>query len=181
MNFTIRGKNFEVTPAIRAYVEEKVAKIERYFDEKVEANAHINLKVYHKGEHKAEVTVPLSGLVLRAEDTNDDIYAAIDVVVDKLERQIRKHKTKINRKFREKGHEHDYFSESTVSFDDHEQEETSIKRIKTFELEPMNAEEAVLQMNLLGHNFFLFLDGETGKTCAVYRRNNDSVGLIETK
>lgn len=178
MNFTIRGENVEVTEAIRQYIEEKVSKIERYFDQRVQANTHVNLKIYHKHAQKVEITIPLTGLVLRAEETNQDLYAAVDLVVDKLERQIRKHKTKINRKFREKGQEYSTFVESST--ENEEEENSKIKRVKEFELEPMTPEEAVLQMNLLGHDFYLFFDGDSGKTCAVYRRNQDSYGLIET-
>ena len=100
-------------------------------------------------------------------------------MVDKLERQIRKHKTKINRKSREKGQAYSTLTD-TIAVAIEEEETSKIVRTKEFELEPMTPEEAVLQMNLLGHDFYLFFDGDTGKTCAVYRRNQDSYGLIET-
>lgn len=177
MQFTIRGEKMTVTPAIRNYAEEKISKIERYFDERVQANAHVNLKIQHKNAQKVEVTIPISGLVLRAEETNQDLYAAIDLVVDKLERQIRKHKTKMNRKFREKGQTYSTFNDTVAA---ETEEESAITRVKTFELTPMTAEEAVLQMNMLGHDFYLFFDGDSGKTCAVYRRNQHDYGLIET-
>ena len=100
LNYNVRGENIEVTPAIRDYVESKVGKIEKYFDEVPEANAHVNLKVYSDRQGKAEVTIPLPNIVLRAEETSPDLYGSIDLVSDKLERQIRKYKTKVNRKFR---------------------------------------------------------------------------------
>src|SRR5574344_796469 len=102
-NYNVRGENIEVTQAIREYAEKKVGKLERYFTEVPDATAHVNLKVYSDKTAKAEVTSPLSFLVLRAEETTDDLYKSIDFVVDKLERQVRKYKTKIHRKSRERG------------------------------------------------------------------------------
>ena len=100
MNYNVRGENIEVTPAIREYVEKKLSKLERYFSNTPDANASVNLKVRTTNTSKVEVTIPMPNLVLRAEEENADMYAAIDLIVDKLERQIRKHKTKINRKSR---------------------------------------------------------------------------------
>jgi putative sigma-54 modulation protein len=94
MNYNIRGENIEVTPAIREYVEKKIGKLERYFTETPDANVHVNLKVYNDKTTKVEITIPLPNLVLRAEETNADMYAGIDLINDKLERQIRKYKTK---------------------------------------------------------------------------------------
>ncbi len=99
MHFNIRGENIEVTEAIRAYVEKKVTKLTKYFNETPNSEVHVNLKVYNN-EQSIEVTIPMKGLLLRAEERHLDLYAAIDLVVEKLERQIRKHKTKVNRKFR---------------------------------------------------------------------------------
>ena len=103
MNYNVRGENIEVTPAIREYVEKKLSKLERYFSNTPDANASVNLKVRTTNTSKVEVTIPMPNLVLRAEEENADMYAAIDLIVDKLERQIRKHKTKINRKSRFNG------------------------------------------------------------------------------
>ena len=103
MNFNIRGENIEVTPAIREYVEKKISKLERYFSETPDAQVNVNLKTYNDKMSKVEVTIPMSQLLLRAEENHMDMYAAIDLISDKLERQIRKHKTKVNRKHREKG------------------------------------------------------------------------------
>ena len=102
LNFNIRGENIEVTPAIREHVEKKLQKIERYFDESANATANVNMKVYNDKQTKVEVTIPMKNLTLRAEERHNDLYAAIDLIVDKLERQIRKYKTKVNRKFRER-------------------------------------------------------------------------------
>src|SRR3982751_2201299 len=103
MNYNIRGENIDVTPAIREYIEKKITKLERYFTETPNANVNVNLKTYSDKTAKVEVTIPMQNLVLRAEEVHNDMYAAIDLITDKLERQIRKHKTKVNRKVREKG------------------------------------------------------------------------------
>ena len=191
LNYNVRGENIEVTPAIRDYVESKVGKIEKYFDEVPEANAHVNLKVYSDRQGKAEVTIPLPNIVLRAEETSPDLYGSIDLVSDKLERQMRKYKTKVNRKFRRQTAElPDAISpdlvEETSELDEElnggtdEESDIRIVRTKRFDLKPMNAEEAVLQMDMLGHSFFVYLDGETESTNIVYKRDDGDYGLIET-
>ncbi|MBL5768782.1 ribosome-associated translation inhibitor RaiA [Bacillus sporothermodurans] len=181
MNYNIRGENIEVTPAIREYTEKKVSKLERYFTEVPEANVHVNLKVYQDKSSKVEITIPLPQLVLRAEEINNDMYAAIDLIVDKLERQIRKHKTKVNRKFREKGNTMEFFSNGESQAESDDDLEFEVVRTKQFDLKPMDSEEAVLQMNMLGHNFFVFTDAESNNTNIVYRRKDGKYGLIETK
>jgi ribosomal subunit interface protein len=183
MNYNIRGENIEVTPAIRDYVEKKVGKLERYFLESPDANVHVNLKVNQDKTAKVEITIPMTQLVLRAEESNIDMYAAIDLIVDKLERQIRKHKTKVNRKFREKGDMREYFAsvETASALAEVEDEnDLEVVRTKRFDLKPMDSEEAVLQMNMLGHSFFIYTDAETNLTNIVYRRRDGKYGLIET-
>lgn len=186
-NFNVRGENIEVTPALRDYVESKISKIEKYFDEVPEANVHVNLKVYSDRQGKAEVTIPLPNLVLRAEETSPDLYGSIDLVSDKLERQMRKYLTKVNRKFRRTSQSNgDFQPVDTAILEGDEEVETSdsalkIVRTKRFDLKPMNAEEAVLQMEMLGHDFFVFLDGETDSTNIVYKRDDGDFGLIETE
>ena len=180
--YNVRGENIEVTDAIRDYVEKKVGKLERYFTDVPNATAHVNLKVYTEKTATVEVTIPLPYLVLRAEETSPDLYASIDLVVDKLERQIRKFKTKINRKSRETGVPN---GEATAIFTNDTPEEDNgsdldIVRTKRLSLKPMDSEEAVLQMNMLGHNFFIFEDAETNGTSIVYRRKDGKYGLIET-
>ncbi|MFC4709195.1 ribosome hibernation-promoting factor, HPF/YfiA family [Enterococcus eurekensis] len=180
--YNVRGENIEVTEAIRDYVEKKVGKLERYFSDVPNATAHINLKVYTEKTAKVEVTIPLPFLVLRAEETSPDLYASVDLVVDKLERQIRKFKTKINRKARETAIP-DVRTEAIFINGDTEDENGSdleIVRTKRLSLKPMDSEEAVLQMNMLGHNFFIFEDAETNGTSIVYRRKDGKYGLIET-
>ncbi|AKP45848.1 MULTISPECIES: ribosome hibernation-promoting factor, HPF/YfiA family [Bacillus] len=181
MNYNIRGENIEVTPAIREYAEKKIGRLERYFNETPDANVHVNLKVYPDKMAKVEVTIPLPNLVLRAEERNQDMYAAIDLIVDKLERQIRKHKTKVNRKLREQGSTKELFTVNESGQSNAEEEnDITIVRTKQFSLKPMDSEEAILQMNLLGHNFFIYTDAETNATNIVYRRKDGKYGLIET-
>ncbi|AYW45377.1 ribosome-associated translation inhibitor RaiA [Tetragenococcus koreensis] len=180
--YNVRGENIEVTQGIRDYVEKKVGKLERYFNDVPEATAHVNLKVYTEKTAKVEVTIPLPYLVLRAEETSPDLYGSIDLVVDKLERQIRKFKTKINRKNRDTANAK---VERAAIFNEEEPEEENgsdlaIVRTKRLSLKPMDSEEAVLQMNMLGHSFFIFEDAETNGTSIVYRRKDGKYGLIET-
>ncbi|MEH7461590.1 ribosomal subunit interface protein [Bacillus pseudomycoides] len=180
MKFNIRGENIEVTPAIKEYVEKKLSKLERYFDTFPEIK--VNLKVY-SDKQRVEVTIPFPDLLLRAEETNSDMYAAIDLVVDKLERQIRKHKTKVNRKLREKGSVKAMLilpDQSAVQ-EEVAEDELELVRTKRFDLKPMDVEEAILQMDMLGHNFFVFTNSETNETNVVYGRKDGKYGLIETK
>lgn len=181
LNFNIRGENIEVTPAIREYVETKIEKIDRYFNEELNSTANVNLKVYNDKQTKVEVTIPMKNLTLRAEERHADMYAAVDLIVDKLERQIRKHKTKVNRKFREREGVGTYFATTDASPEpESTEEEYSIVRTKTFDLKPMDQEEAILQMDMLGHNFFIFTDSESNGTNIVYKRKDGKYGLIET-
>lgn len=184
MNYNIRGENIEVTPAIRDYVEKKIAKLEKYFTETPDANVHVNLKTYNNNRSKVEVTIPMQNLVLRAEEDHEDMYAAIDLIVDKLERQIRKHKTKVNRKFREKGSPtlmFASFDEPEAPVLEEEDNELEVVRQKSFDLKPMDNEEAILQMNLLGHSFYVFTNAETNRTNVVYKRKDGRYGLIEAQ
>ncbi|EGL83693.1 sigma 54 modulation protein/ribosomal protein S30EA [Caldalkalibacillus thermarum TA2.A1] len=182
MKFNIRGENIEVTPALRDYVEKKVGRLERYFNEDITSDVYVTLKVT-RDEHSVEVTIPMPKLLLRAEEKSLDMYASIDLVVEKLERQIRKYKTKIKRKFRQDGSMKQLFQEVNGQAEGTHEEETDDKieivRIKRFNLKPMDAEEAVLQMDLLGHNFFVFSDAETQKVSVVYKRKDGRYGLIQ--
>lgn len=190
LQYNIKADNVEVTPAVREYIEKKVDKIERYFPEGTNATAMINLKAINHSQTKVEVTIPMQNLVLRAEERHDEMYAAVDLIVGKLERQIRKYKTKINRKFRDREGMGIAFAaaeqvtkppyDSDDSYTDEEDEDLTIVRTKQFELKPMDEEEAVLQMNMLGHNFFVFTDAESNETNIVYKRKDGTYGLIET-
>ena len=177
LKFNIRGENVEVTESIRDYVIKRISKLEKFFEDNVEANAHVNLKVYPNKTFKVEVTIPLPYLTLRAEETSSDMYGSIDLVTDKLERQIRKYKTKVNRKSREKGYKNMDFVPDVE--DEPVSDDLKIVRTKQISLKPMDPEEAVLQMDMLGHDFFVFEDAETNGTSVVYRRKDGRYGLSE--
>ena len=181
MNYNIRGENIEVTPAIREHIEKKIAKLDRYFTESPNANVSVNLKVYQDKKSKVEITIPMKDLVLRAEELHEDMYAAIDLITDKLERQIRKHKTKVNRKFREKESIKEFVPLFTEVEQIEDEDELELVRTKRFDLKPMDSEEAILQMNMLGHNFYVFTNAETHRTNVVYKRNDGRYGLIEAQ
>ncbi|RXT03988.1 ribosome-associated translation inhibitor RaiA [Ammoniphilus sp. CFH 90114] len=181
MRYNIRGENIEVTPALREYVEKKVGRLEKYFDDiSPSTEAHVTLRVL-RDEHTIEVTIPMPGVILRAEDTHTDMYAATDLVVEKLERQIRKHKTKVNRKFRQEGSLKTLFAEPVngAAVEEEEEGKIEIVRNKRFAMKPMDAEEAVLQMDMLGHNFFVFANVDNDGVSVVYKRKDGRYGLIE--
>ncbi|MDD3840319.1 MAG: ribosome-associated translation inhibitor RaiA [Clostridia bacterium] len=174
MKIIVSGKNMEVTDALRNTVEKKVGKLERYFNPGTEAQVTLSVE---KNRHIAEVTIPFDGVILRGEDSTDDMYATIDSVLDKIERQIIKHKTKLERKLRTGAfkYNHPVFSKTYM---DEKYEEPVIVKTKRFEMKPMDPEEAILQMNLLGHNFFVFTNAETDGVNVVYKRNDGDYGLI---
>ncbi|AIQ65869.1 putative sigma-54 modulation protein [compost metagenome] len=181
MQFSIRGQQIEVTDALREYVDKKLSRLEKYFDAPPTQEGFVTLSVI-RGLHTVEVTIPLAGVTLRAEVRSDDMYASIDGVVDKLERQIRKHKTKLNRKFRQEGSLKTLFVEggsgSNVAVEEQD-DELEVVRNKRFTLKPMDVEEAILQMNMVGHNFFVFSNIDTSEVSVVYKRNDGKYGLIE--
>lgn len=179
MIYNIRGQRFQVTDALRDYVERKLSRLEKYFETPVASEINVTLSVT-KGQHIVEVTIPLVGVILRAEEKSDDMYASIDIVVDKLERQIRKHKTKVNRKFRQGGGKKALFREEggAVSLLE-EEDELELVRTKRFTLKPMDVEEAILQMNLIGHSFFVFANADNKEVNVVYKRSDGKYGLIE--
>ncbi len=180
--FNIRGENIEVTQAIRDYVEKRISKLEKYFEKDMKNTAHVNLRVYPDKQAKVEVTIPLPYLTLRAEEVSNDLYASVDLVTDKLERQIRKYKTKVNRKSREKGFKNlEFIPNETQPADDSDDESKfDVVRTKRLALKPMDNEEAILQMDMLGHDFFIYEDADTSGIDIVYRRNDGRYGLIET-
>lgn len=182
MNINIRGENLEVTGALREYVEKKLNKLERYLDIPPASDAHVTLRV-QKDKQNVEVTIPLRGAVLRAEEKNSDMYASIDLVVDKLEGQIRKHKTKANRKFNREGGIRNLFAENdkaAIATYSDEEDDLEVVRTKKFTMKPMDVEEAILQMNLIGHTFFVFANMDNDQINVVYKRDDGRYGLIET-
>ena len=175
MKYNIRGDKMVITDAIKEYTETKLGKLEKYFkDDEITANVLTRVR---GNSQIVEVTIPTSKFVLRSEEENDDLYAAIDLVSDKLERQIRKNKTRLNRNVKENTKEFNF------DFEVKEEEESKEKIVKRKEIEmkPMDEEEAMLEMELLGHNFFVYKDMDTNNTCVLYKRKDGDYGLIETK
>ena len=179
MSYNIRGQHFQVTEALRDYVEKKLSRLDKYFETPDASEVNVTLSVT-KGKHTVEVTIPLPGAMLRAEEKSEDMYASIDLVTDKLERQIRKHKTKVNRKFRQGSGVRSLFREegSAVGVLE-EEDDLELVRTKRFALKPMDVEEAILQMNLVGHNFFVFANVDNKEVNVVYKRSDGKYGLIE--
>ncbi|HGK8680320.1 TPA: ribosome-associated translation inhibitor RaiA [Streptococcus pneumoniae] len=179
IKYSIRGENLEVIEAIRDYVVSKLEKIEKYFQPEQELDARINLKVYREKTAKVEVTIPLGSITLRAEDVSQDMYGSIDLVTDKIERQIRKNKTKIERKNKNKVATGQLFTDALV--EDSNVVQSKVVRSKQIDLKPMDLEEAILQMDLLGHDFFIYVDVEDQTTNVIYRREDGEIGLLEVK
>ncbi|HEV9651906.1 TPA: ribosome-associated translation inhibitor RaiA [Streptococcus pneumoniae] len=171
IKYSIRGENLEVTEAIRDYVVSKLEKIEKYFQPEQELDARINLKVYREKTAKVEVTIPLGSITLRAEDVSQDMYGSIDLVTDKIERQIRKNKNKVATG--------QLFTDALV--EDSNVVQSKVVRSKQIDLKPMDLEEAILQMDLLGHDFFIYVDVEDQTTNVIYRREDGEIGLLEVK
>ena len=176
MKYNIRGDKLEVTDAINNYVESKLDRLNKYFKED-DILANVLLRV--RGNSQIiEVTIPTDKFILRSEEEDKDLYAAIDLVTDKLERQIRKNKTRLNKQnLDNKTREFNFDYEITK---DEEEENDIIVKRKNIEMKPMDEEEAVLQMNLLGHEFFVYKDMNTNKVCVLYERKDGNYGLIET-
>ena len=179
IKYSIRGENLEVTEAIRDYVVSKLEKIEKYFQAEQELDARVNLKVYREKTAKVEVTIPLGSITLRAEDVSQDMYGSIDLVTDKIERQIRKNKTKIERKNKNNVATSQLFTDALV--EDPNVVQSRVVRSKQIDLKPMDLEEAILQMDLLGHDFFIYVDVEDQTTNVIYRREDGEIGLLEVK
>jgi putative sigma-54 modulation protein len=175
MKVQVIGKNIEVTEALRNIIEKKISRLDRYFGPDVEA--HTTLRV-QKNNHTIEVTIPFNGVILRAEELNEDMYISIDIVVDKLERQIRKQKTRLERR----NHGNALKFQGIPQYNNNEEEDTEAKIVKTkkFSFKPMSAEEAVLQMELLGHSFFVYMNDDTSEINVVYKRKDGNYGLIES-
>ena len=174
MKYNIRGDKMLITDAIKDYTETKLGRLEKYFkDDDITANV---LAKVRGNSQIVEVTIPTSKFILRSEEENEDLYAAIDLVTDKLERQIRKNKTRLENKQVKSKVDFDF-----MSFDEKDEENANkIVRRKQVELKPMDEEEAILQMELLGHDFYVFKNiDKDGKISVLYRRKNNDYGIIE--
>ena len=176
MKYNIHGKKVEVTDSIKSYIEEKVGKLDKYLSSPEDVTAKVVIRIVGR-EQIVEVTIKKQKVVLRCEERNDDLYAAIDKVSDKLERQIRKNKTRMQRRVNK-----NEVIGFDLSFEEaKEEEEQSIVKRKEIEMKPMSEEEAVLQMNLIGHDFFVFRNDKTGEIDVLYSRKDGGYGIIETK
>lgn len=174
MKFNIRGKNIDVTPALKETIEHKLGKLERYFTPETEINVTLSVE---KDEQKIEVTIPVKGNIIRSEQSSSDMYVSIDLVEEIIERQLRKYKNKLVAKH-QAGVD---FSKTFFEENDSSTEDDSIRIIRTkrFGIKPMFPEDACVQMELLGHNFFVFTNAETDEVNVVYKRKNNTYGLIE--
>lgn len=175
MKYIIRSSKSDNTEAIKNYIEEKLNKLNKYFEHPEEIEANVLTKQDGRMQ-RIEVTIPTPHFTLRNEVSNEDLYAAIDLVSDKLERQIRKNKEKINKKINKT-----YIQEFQYDLEDEYEEETSVVKRKKVELKPIDEEEAIIQMNMLGHSFFVYKDVDTNEICVLYKRQDGNYGIIETK
>ena len=172
MKIVIVGKNIEITPGLKSAVEDKIGKLSKYFTE--ETVAHVTLNV-EKDRQKIEVTIPVKGNIIRSEQVSSDMYVSIDLVEEVIERQLKKYKNKIiDRKQADS-----CFQKEFIEKDYADDEEIKIIRTKKFEVKPMYPEDACVQMELLGHNFYVFINAENNQVNVVYKRKNNTYGLIE--
>ena len=172
MKFIILGRNIEVTGGLKAAVEDKIGKLEKYFTPDTEV--HVTLSV-EKDRQKIEVTIPVKGSIIRSEQVSNDMYVSIDLVEEVIERQLKKYKTKLVDKHQAAASFSDLFMEKAEEDD----EEIKIVRTKKFDIKPMYPEDACIQMELLGHSFYVFINAETDQVNVVYKRKGDTYGLIE--
>ena len=173
MKFIIVGKNIDVTPSLKETVESKLGKLERYFTPDTEIHVTLSIQKEHQ---KIEVTIPVKGNIIRSEQESTDMYVSIDLVEEVIERQLRKYKNKLVAKHQEGSNFNKALFETEEPVDDGE---IKIVRSKKFGIKPMFPEDACVQMELLGHNFFVFCNAETDEVCVVYRRKDGTFGLIE--
>lgn len=172
MNYTISGKNIDVTEGLKEAIYEKLGKLERYFTPETEV--HVTLSV-EKERQKIEITIPMKGNIVRAEQVSNDMYVSIDLVEEIIERQLRKHKNKLV----EKQQDAVALSKAFIEEEINDEEEIQIVRSKRFGMKPMLPEDACMQMDLLGHSFYVFRNAETDEVNVVYKRKGNTYGLIE--
>lgn len=172
MKYVIRGENVEVTEAIKNYIEDKLSRMDKYFDDPAKVETKVVFSV-NGIDQKLEVTINGNKYFIRAEEVHPDLYAAIDIVIDKLERQFRKYKTKLLNKQKLEIIENE--------IEDYFEEEEKVVRRKELHLKPMDEEEAITQMELLEHTFFVFKNSETNKINVIYKRKDGNYGVLETK
>lgn len=172
MKFIISGKNIDVTEGLRTAIEDKIGKLEKYF--KPETEVFVTLSV-EKDRQKIEVTIPIKGNIIRSEQVSNDMYISIDLVEEIIERQLKKYKTKLVDQKQANG----FFKQEYIDNEFVDDEEVRILRTKKFDIKPMYPEDACVQMELLGHSFFVFCNAENGQVNVVYKRKGNTYGLIE--
>ena len=172
MKFIISGKNMDITEALRSAVEDKLSKLEKYFTSETEV--HVTLSV-EKDRQKIEVTIPVKGNIIRSEQVSNDMYVSIDLVEEIIERQLKKYKNKIIDKHQSAGN----FKQEFIEKEYVDDEEIQIVRSKKFDIKPMYPEDACIQMELLGHNFYVFVNAETDQVNVVYKRKGGTYGIME--
>ena len=173
MRYTITGRNIDVTEGLKSAVYEKIGKLEKFFAPDTEAQVTLSVE---KDRQKIEVTIPVKGSIIRAEQTSSDMYVSIDLVEEIIERQLKKYKNKIIDRQQSGG---DFFKQEFLEKDYDEDDSVKIVRTKKFDVKPMDPEEACIQMELLGHSFFVFYNSETNQVNVVYKRKGNTYGLIE--
>lgn len=180
MSLKIHGDHLPLTDALNEYVDKKIGRISRYFDSSSLWDAHVTLSVVN-GVHRAEVTVSFNSLMFRAEESSTDMYASIDMVADKLQHQIQKYKDKVNQTLHRQGLRKLIVEQAVANLNDQEPsvDIKDVVRKKQFSIKPMDVEEAILQMELLGHDFFVFQNRFSNDMNVLYRRKDGRYGLIE--
>lgn len=175
MHISISGKGIEVSEYLRELIDKKVGKLERYFPKDTEVQVTMAVE---RNRHIVEVTIPYENVIIRGEEVTGDMYASIDNVLDKLEKQIIKHRTKLEKNLKTGAFKHDapLFG---GTYDEFDEEESRIVRVKRFALKPMTEEEAILQLSLLDHSFYVFLNADTNDINVLYKRRDGNYGLIE--
>ena len=174
MELVIRGDKIKITDAMKSYIEEKIGKLDKYLEDSANIRATVVVKIKNHNQI-VEVTIPLKSFILRSEESQEDFYAAVDKAVDKLERQIRKNKTRLMSKNTKT------YDFSFSEIEDYEDNEDNIIKRKKIEVKPMDEEEAILQMELLGHEFFVFKNDETNNVNILYKRKDGNYGILEIK
>lgn len=178
MEIKIHGDKLKVTEAMSSYIEEKVGKLEKYLENSDDVRANVIVKVKNNHEQRVEITIPLKSFIIRSEETKEDFYAAVDKTIDKLERQIRKNKTRLMSKQVKPSYD---FIFANIDVEKEDKEENKIVKRKAVEVKPMNEEEAILQMELIGHEFYMYKDSDTDKIAVVYKRKDGNYGVIESE
>ena len=180
MEIKVRGEKIKITKAMSDYIDEKIGKLDKYLENSDDVHANAIVKV---NGHlvKVEITIPLKSFILRSEETQEDFYAAVDLTIDKLERQVRKNKTRLKSINKREKHEFYDFNFDSIEIEKEEKETKKIAKRKKIEVKPMDEEEAILQMELLGHQFYMYKDAETNKPAVVYKRNDGNYGVIESE